>query len=379
MRCPENVVELLQALVRIPSVNPEGDPGVAETGEQACAEFVAEFLRRAGARAELQPVLPGRPNVIGVFPSDRPGKKRVFLAPHTDTVSVAGMTIDPFSGEERDGKIFGRGSTDTKGTLAAMLWALWEIRERIASLDHEIWLVGCMGEEAGQHGSKTFVKEYGGNPLNAFALIGEPTRNAIVHTHKGSCWLKLSTRGLAVHGSTPERGENAIYKMMGVIAYLREKVVPRLAGFANPVLGTPTFNLGTIRGGSKTNIVPDSCEITVDIRTTPELYTGMDGGFAAALLAELKAAFPGLKGSCTESPPLWTEPSHPLIGALERAGGKCGGAPWFCDAAVFARGGIPAVAAGPGSIAQAHTKDEFLSVADLRGGVQFYRNFLEQL
>ena len=95
-RPPENVVELLQALVRIPSVNPDGTPGIETSGEAACAEYVAGFLEDAGARVELQPVLPGRPNVVGIFPSDRPGKKRIVLAPHTDTVSVSGMTIVPF-------------------------------------------------------------------------------------------------------------------------------------------------------------------------------------------------------------------------------------------------------------------------------------------
>src|SRR5277367_6468334 len=106
MDTPENVVELLQALVRIPSVNPHGDAGVAETGEGPCAEFIGKFLEHCGARIELREVQPGRPNVVGVFPSNATGKDRIIFAPHTDTVSVAGMTIDPFGGELRNGRIW---------------------------------------------------------------------------------------------------------------------------------------------------------------------------------------------------------------------------------------------------------------------------------
>jgi acetylornithine deacetylase/succinyl-diaminopimelate desuccinylase-like protein len=290
------------------------------------------------------------------------------------------MSIDPFSGEERDGKIWGRGTTDTKGSMAAILWTLWEMRERLASLEYEIWFVGLMGEETGQHGSKAFVKRYltQADAARTFALIGEPTAPAIVHTHKGSCWLTLATRGHAVHASTPQAGENAIYKMMEVIRYLREEMAPRFAAIQDPVLGSPTLSVGTIQGGSKTNIVPDRCEITVDIRTVPAQYEGI-ASLSEAFLAELKTVCPDLEGEARESFPLWTDPNHPLIGLLERQGGRPGGAPWFCDAAIFSAAGVPAVAYGPGSIEQAHIKDEFLSVEVLKAGVDSYRRFLQEL
>ena len=372
MNRPANVTELLQALVRIPSVNPDGDPGTSVTGESACAEYVAEFLRLAGARVELEEVLPGRPNVVGFFPSNAPGKKRVVFAPHLDTVSILGMTIDPFSGEERAGRIWGRGASDTKGPMAAMLWALWELREQLPTLAYEICFVGLVGEEAGQHGSKAFVERHQAD----FAVIGEPTELGIVHTHKGSTWLHLTTRGRAVHASAPDRGENAIYKMMEALRVLREKVIPGLAALSDPVLGASTASLGTIRGGSKINIVPDECHASVDLRTIPAQDRP---GFVEGIVEELRKACPDLEASWHQSRPLWTDLAHPLIGALERAGGKPCGAPWFCDAAVFAAAGIPAVATGPGSIAQAHTNDEWISVDDLHKGVAFYKAFLEQL
>jgi len=372
MKMPANVVELLQALVRIPSVNPDGNPGTETTGEAECAAYVAEFLRQSGASVELEPVLPGRPNVVGLFPSNAPGKKRVVFAPHLDTVSIVGMTIDPFSGEQRDGKIWGRGASDTKGPMAAMLWALWEMREQLPALDYEICFVGLVGEEAGQHGAKAFVEQHKAH----FAVIGEPTELGIVHTHKGSTWLHLTTRGKASHASTPERGDNAIYKMMDVIRMLRETVIPGLAGLSAPILGSPTASVGTIRGGSKINIVPDFCEVSVDFRTIPAQDRP---GFVEGIVEELRKVCPDLEATWHQSRPLWTDPAHPLVGALERAGGIPCGAPWFCDAAIFAAGGIPAVAVGPGSIAQAHTNDEWISLDDLGGGVAFYKAFLGQL
>ena len=131
---------------------------------------MGEFLKGCGAEVELRTVAPGRPNVIGRFPGGE-GKRRVILAPHLDTVSVAGMTIDPFGGELRDGKIWGRGASDTKGPMAAMLWSLRELSGRMAGLGHEVWFVGLMGEEAGQEGARAFVKEERAD----FALIAEPT------------------------------------------------------------------------------------------------------------------------------------------------------------------------------------------------------------
>ena len=126
-----NVVELTQALVRIPSVNPDGDPGTGCIGEQQCALYVADFLRAAGAEVTLEEVEPARPNVIGRFPTHPSAngtpKPRILFAPHTDTVSVGGMTIPPFGGELRDGKVWGRGASDTKGPMASMLWALHEM------------------------------------------------------------------------------------------------------------------------------------------------------------------------------------------------------------------------------------------------------------
>ena len=365
----KSATDIASALIRIPSVNPDGgDPGTDQTGEAACAIWVADFLRGCGAEVSLREVLPGRPNVVVRFPSRRAAGRRILLAPHLDTVSVSGMTIDPFSGEVRDGCLLGRGASDTKGTAAAMLWALREAQEILANSPYEIWFAGLVGEEAGQFGAKALAAE----EQFDFVMAGEPTSLDVVYTHKGSCWLQLRTHGRAVHASQPEAGENAIYQMLQAIECLRQEGIPRLAANSDPILGTSTLSVGTIRGGSKVNIVPDFCEAAVDIRTIP----GMDPEFITDLLRQRVS---NIEIDLKRSQPLRTDPSHPLISQLESLGSKLVGAPWFCDAAIFASHGFPSVAIGPGSIAQAHTADEFIRVADLEAGADFFLRFLKSL
>ncbi len=369
-----DVVELLQALVRVGSVNPTGDPGTTEIGEGRCAARVAEILEHGGAAVEWREILPGRPNVLGRFPSDRPGKPKLFLCPHLDTVSVRGMTVDPFAAERRDGRIYGRGACDTKGTAAAMLWALWEWRAELPRLQHEIWFAGLMGEEAGNEGAMALAADH---PDADFALVGEPTGCDLVYKTKGVTWLRLTTRGRAAHNATPERGENAVYKMADLLRAIRDEITPEFAGLADPVLGAPTMSVGTIQGGSKINIVPEVCTVDVDVRTVPAQATP---GFLDAVSARLRRACPGLEIEHLRSNrPLDTAPEHPCVRALQAAGGRLVGAPWFCDGSLLAAGGIPAVAAGPGDIAQAHTADEWLAEDELRAGVEFYQRFLERV
>lgn len=374
------VVSLCRDLVAIPSVNPDGDPGTSFTGEKACAEYVGAFLEKLGAVVTYEEVLPGRPNVIGRFPTkpsaDGKRKPRLLLAPHTDTVSVAGMTIDPFGAEIREGRLYGRGACDTKGTMAAMLAALEEIGPRIPDLDVEITFAGFMGEETGQWGSRDFAAKY---PDYDFALIGEPTECAVVHTHKGSYWCSLTTTGRAAHGARPELGENAILKMQPVIAALYEEFLPRLTApaFHHPVLGDSTLNLGMIHGGTRSNIVPDTCTIKLDIRFTPAVHRHGIAALLQDFLDERHLPVTVQKDKDAICAPLDTPADNPFVQRLGACGNGLTGAPWFCDAAWLAAVGIPAVAAGPGSIAQAHTADEWVSLDELERGVKFYRDFLE--
>ena len=361
-------VALLGELISIPSVNPEGDPGVADPGEAVIAGRLSGILKDLGAEVSLSEVLSDRPNVVARFPSDRPGKPRLLLAPHTDTVSVVGMTIAPFGGEVRDGKVWGRGASDTKGPMTSMLCALSRIGGRLAGLSHEIWFAGLMGEESGQHGAKALAAaEY-----FDFVIAGEPTDLKIVHAHKGSLLLTLTAHGKAVHASAPELGENAIYKMTSAIGRIHDRVIPEISKNKHPLLGRNTLSVGTVRGGSKTNIVPDHCVATVDVRVIP-------GEEPERIVSLIREAVSGLDLEHHGSNPLFTDPGHPLIAKLSALGAGAVGAPWFCDAAVFAAEGMPSVALGPGSIAQAHTADEWISVAELEAGTDFFERFLRSL
>lgn len=373
------VVNLLRELIAIPSVNPDGVPPSDFTGEKRMAERVAEFLQSIGAETVLEEVLPDRPNVIGRFPTSGGsggGKPKILFAPHLDTVTIDGMTVDPFSGEIRDGRIYGRGASDTKGTMAAMLIALQEIGDRIPDLNAEVHFVGFMGEETAQPGSQHFAKHHADYD---FALIGEPTDCEIVYTTKGNLWARLTTSGVAVHSAAPHLGENAIVKMARVVDVLYNEFRPKVesAAFAHPILGISTTSIGIIRGGSRTNIVPEHCELQIDMRITPGLHDyGAEKLLRETLTeAQLDVNLEVMSGAA----PMDNDPEDPFITKLAAGKHKLVGAPWFCDAAFLAAAGIPAVAAGPGNIAQAHTKDEFIAIADLEEGVQFYRGFLESL
>ena len=372
----EQITQLLQDLVRIPSVNPHGDPGTVarNTGEARITEYVAEFLRKLALDVELREVEPGRPNVIGKFTS-RGAKRSVAFAPHTDTVSIAGMAIDPFGGEVRDGKLYGRGACDAKGSLAVMLAALANaVRQKeFREGDLDVYVCALMGEESGNHGAKALAES--GFRVD-FAIAGEPTDCRVVHTHKGALWCKVITRGRSVHGSMPEKGESAIGKMAEVVQYLLGDYTHALAKTVDPVLGQPTVNVGTIRGGTQNNIVPDYCEIEVDRRTLP-------GEVHEDILAALRKTFrhlPITTEILSDCPPLRTDPQNGFIQKLARATGDSQyalvGAPWFCDAGILAQYGVPAVAFGPGSIAQAHTAHEFIELKEVLRATQMLEGFL---
>lgn len=374
---PGDVISLLRELVRIPSVNPDNDPGTERSGEMELAVLLAGWLRGLGAETELEEVRPGRPNLIARF-APRDGRPRILFGPHLDTVGVGGMSIEPFSGEVRDGRVWGRGTSDTKGPMAAMLWALLENRSLLARMPVAVDFVGFMGEESGELGSRDFVRRHAAD--YCFAVVGEPTSLHVVHRIKGSFWATLRARGKAAHGSTPERGSNAILRLMRALAALDRDFRPALAEYSDPLLGPSTLNIGVVRGGSRPNVVPDLAEAELDIRATPALAAA--GG--AGLMLEKFLTENGLPAELVRStgnPPMDTPAEHPLVRLLLECqpGTELAGAPWFSDAGHLAAAGVPAVCVGPGDIAQAHTADEFITLAEMERGVAFYSAFISAL
>ncbi|MFC5051483.1 M20 family metallopeptidase [Rubritalea spongiae] len=367
-------VELLQTLIRIPSVNPDNDPGTDKVGEQAIAKFLRDFLTPHGFSVTLEEVLPGRPNVIARCPGPD-SRPRIFLGPHTDTVGVSGMDFDPFCGDIKNDTILGRGASDTKGPMAAMLTALIENKDLLAKLPVAIDFVAFMAEESAQHGSKHFAEWHAEEYI--FGIAGEPTSLDIVYTTKGSLWLTVAAKGTAAHASQPERGSNAIMTLARSLDHMNRKLTNRLATFTHSVLGHSSFNVGTIKGGTRPNIVPDHAEAEIDIRTTPSLFA--EGGAHSLVIDFIKEQQLPLEIlSAHENPPMETPTSDPIIQQLLKAnsGTKLVGAPWFSDAAHLSNAGIPSICLGPGSINQAHTKDEWIKISDLEDGHRYFSNFI---
>ncbi len=379
-KIPE-VAQLLQKLVRIPSVNPSGDPGTQYVGERRIALFLKSHLLRMGAKVEMHEVAKGRPNVIACFKARRRSERAVMVESHTDTVSVLGMTIPPFGGQIRKGRVWGRGACDTKGTMAAVLTALGSLaRHKKLPETTDLCFVGAMGEEAGNEGAMHLMKSgyfrrKGVRP--EFAIATEPTELKIVYKHKGAVWLRISCEGRAVHGSKPELGINAILKMQKALEFITRRLPALYARYRDTELGRPSFSVNIIRGGSKVNIVPGHCEIELDHRTLPAEKS-------KDLVRLLARSLPGFGIEIISSRPgLSTPKNDPHIRRLAdviRGHGRTGdifeAAPWFADCGVFGEAGVPAIAFGPGSIRQAHTKDEYIEIDELAVGAEIFKTYL---
>ena len=372
-RFPSSLAALLAEMVAVPSVNPDGDAGGSVPGEARMGAWMADHLRGLGADVELRTLADGRPNVIGVFEPARPAVATVVFAPHLDTVGVAGMTVPPFSLTRRAGKLYGRGACDTKGPTAALLWAL---RSWTRSADRRTaairWVVAATaGEEEGSVGAQALVRS--GFQAD-FAIALEPTGLRVVHAAKGIVRVWLETLGRAHHGAQPHRGDNAVYRMLPLALALRDVVAPEFAACRHDVLGAASLNLGVIQGGRDLNIVPDRCRVGLDIRWHPGLTEIEVMGRLKAVMAE--TAPKATLSVHRTGPAFVTARIDPWAKRLRRAGRGWATADWFCDANIFANAGIPAVAFGPGDIAQAHTRDEFIRERDLADGADAFFRFL---
>ncbi|MBV8416599.1 MAG: M20 family metallopeptidase [Verrucomicrobia bacterium] len=359
-----SVVDLCQALVQIPSENPSGS--AASHGEEAMASFVGGFLEDLHAQVEYEEIGPGRPNVYGLWPVPPGASQRILFAPHLDTVTVEGMTVDPFQANRVDGRLYGRGSSDTKGSMAAMLWAIKSVD--LSKLNVAVGFAGLADEECEQLGAKVCAAR----KMADFVVVGEPTNLDVVYTHKGEAWIEIETRGRSAHASIPKTGVNAIDRMVDALKILNERFPQICPVKGNPVLGESTVSTGRIRGGAKINVVPDRCYAEVDIRILP----GQESMAADVARFFEEQGVPAIVRPIKISAPLYTSPDHPFIKKFVALGSRLTGASWFCDAAFFALQGTPAIAIGPGSIAQAHTADEYIEIAELERGAEFFTNFL---
>jgi acetylornithine deacetylase/succinyl-diaminopimelate desuccinylase-like protein len=367
--------KLLRELIALPSVNPAFLPAKSpRSGEQRVADFLAATAARAGLDVEFQPVVSGRSNFFASLAPKSKARRRILLAPHLDTVDAVESAFTPV---KNNGRLFGRGASDAKGSGAAMISALMEVaRSGTRPAKTEIVFAGLVDEEHAQAGSRALtLRGYRAD----LAIVGEPTRLKVVTAHKGSAWLQLETRGKSAHGARPELGHNAVHEMARIVDLLETRYATQLRRRKHWLLGCPTVSVGVISGGSQANIVPDRCTILIDRRTLP-------GETEAGVVREIRRLLTenGLKAKIAHSKlepcvPLETDPKLPLVAQLMRVAGQSepAGVHYFCDASVLARGGIPSVAFGPGDIAQGHTANEWISLNSLERArsilVRFFR------
>ena len=371
------VAQTLADLVRINSINSsyEGGPG-----EREIATWVRRFFEQRGIDVWEQEVFPGRPNVIARL-AGRDASRRIILEAHTDTVSVKGMSIPPFEPRVEDGKLYGRGSCDTKAGLAAMMHAVASLHEDGIQPPCEVWLAAVVDEEFSYRGVVKLCEGLSGHA----ALVAEPTGLRAVIASKGVLRWRIGVRGQAAHSGKPHLGVNAINHMARIVLALEEDH-QRLSARPHPLLGPATVNVGVIQGGVQVNFVPDSCTIEIDRRLLPGETVAEVRAHYQGLLDALQAehatfdAFmepPMLTDEALETP-MDAAPARLASTLLTEMGldGTLCGVPFGSDASKLSRQGIPSLVIGPGSIDQAHGAVEFVEVSEVERAVEFYRRFI---
>jgi len=368
MAASGEAAELLAALVGIASVNPRGGPVGADAaphlGEAAVAHYVRDWFTARGIRAQVRDVLPGRPNVVATVPGRDP--RMVLLESHLDTVEIDDMSIDPFAGTIQDGRLYGRGACDAKGPLTAFMLAAAELAAGPPP-PFGVIVAGVMDEEHAYRGVLGLLDDLAGTPI-AGAIVGEPTGLVPATAHKGCVRYTVRVLGTAGHSSRPEEAVNAVTLMARVIDHVAG-TSPDAA--AHPLLGAATWCVTRIQGGEGPNTVPGRCEIDIDRRTLPgedplEVWQRERAELMALIPGRIEVDEPFTVDYALDTPAASAVPAA-LRGALEAAGRDASvrGMPFGTDASKLARAGIASVVFGPGSIADAHSANESVELAEV--------------
>jgi len=396
-------IDLLRQLVRVPSVNPVFTSD-GSGGEAPLTDFLQNLLDELGWRWLRQTVHPGRDNLIALCPGKGgPGKgspggssEVTLWEVHQDTVGVAGMTIDPYCGEESEGRIWGRGACDIKGGMAAMLTALSRAQADPERQRSTVLLALTVNEESGFTGADALCRFWSDDPGRQVsaaevhgplslaelqnlrpgqAVIAEPTGLDVVVAHKGASRWHCHTRGQAAHSSQPELGRNAIYAMADVLLAIEAYHQEELArGDSHSLCGRRAICASTIQGGSGVNIVPEHAVIAIDRRLLPgesprQAYEDLIAYVSnrverSGITIEHEQPWIECLGLDDSDNREWAGQIAAVAHAMDL---PCEliGVPYGTDASVIAAAGIPSVVFGPGSIDQAHTKDEWLEIDQL--------------
>ncbi len=353
-------------------MNPPGD-------EAPVAEAVARALATDGVHVEVDRFALNRANTVARLPGG--GGPALVFSGHLDTVAPGEVPWerDPFGGEVAGGRIWGRGASDMKSGLAAMVMAIRTLARARVAPPRDVILAATAGEEVDCCGAARLVEQRALDGAGGF-IIGEPTGGVVGTGHRGALWIELMTTGRTAHGSMPAQGVNAVMHMHALIVRLARLDITQPL---DPLLGLPTLAVTSIQGGLKVNIIPDRCTATVDIRTLP-------GQSHAAILAQigseidrLGAEMPEFNAEVTvltNRPPVMTDPAHPLVQAAMSTAAAEGrpargpvGLPYFTEASVYVPAtGLPAVLYGPGEAALAHQPDEWVDRDAYLAAIRFY-------
>ncbi len=374
----EDITNLAQKLIRIPSDE--------IAGEQEVCEYLSDILKSLGMKVRLQEVLPKRPNIIAEVLGGNNGKSIMFNG-HIDTVPIGNIekwNTDPYKAIIKDNKLFGRGATDMKGSIASMIIAIKYIMNNVENFNGKIIFTGVMAEETTGLGTQKVLEE---NIKTDMAIVGEPSDEKIYRAHKGTIWFNIFTYGKLEHSSESNKeSNNAIINMMKLIEEIN-KISKELEGKNNSLVGHPSINVGLIEGGTKQNMIADSCKVSIDRRILPEEEPN-------EILDELRVRFDNLrlidnrlkfnieKDTIREA--VEVSESEPIVQEVKRAVNKIlninpivSGMKATTDMSILVnQGNIPSVIYGPGFIKQAHTIDEFIEVERLVKSSQVYAEVL---
>jgi succinyl-diaminopimelate desuccinylase len=365
MATKKTPLEITRELVQIETMNPPGR-------EFECAQYVGKLLQDAGLHVSYHEFADGRTSVVARL-AGAGGKAPICFGGHIDTVPLGAKpwSKDPFAGEVSGGRIYGRGTTDMKAGVAAYLWAALELA-RLPRCKADVLFVSVAGEETGCQGSFDLARNRAVRGARA-VVIAEPTSNYPIVGHRGALWLQAETTGVTVHGSMPHLGVNAIYKAARAIGKLERfsfDVTP------HPLLGGPTLNVGTMKGGMNLNSVPDRAEFTIDIRTIPGQNHKTLLSRVQAYLGDEVTVKPvvNVPGVWTETDEPWVREIFELMEPILREKVEARGAPYFTDAAALkpAFDGAPTVILGPGDMTLAHQTDEYCAVDKIEEAANIY-------
>lgn len=376
----EDVIRLSQELIKIPSHRDY------EGQERQIGEFIADKLERVGAEASLQRVVDERFNVIARISGEGNGYS-LMLTGHLDTVPPNKMEMDPFAGEMKEDKIYGRGASDMKGALAAMISAVRAVSESNISLKGDLLFAGVIGEETTSEGTTYLIRN---GPKTDFAINGEPSNMKVVIAHKGAVLIQITVRGKAAHCDMPWLGINSIEKMSKIVLAIADEMPRELKKKKHKYAGSPTINIGSISGGGwPYTTVPDECKIVIITGLLPDENRESIPPIYENIIRKLQNQDPTIQGKVDIIPietipdgynlPFETPESAFIVKSVQNCAKRVlgtdpslTGAPYWCDASILSYAGIQTVIFGPGDISCAHSSLEYVPIDDLVNSASVY-------